>query len=66
MLGAAYYQGFGDERKQKMYILDAMMSVQAIEWREKARAAKTEAARQAAEEKAKSYANYKLKLNLNQ
>lgn len=56
------YQRAWDEEKQHFYILDAIMSLQAIEWREKARAARTESERRAAEAEIAIYAKRSLKI----
>jgi hypothetical protein len=61
-LNDARFQGSLEQEKEKLYILDAIMSIQAIESREEARAARTSAARQEADEKAKHHAEYKMKV----
>ena len=62
LLNYPAYQGSADKFKEKMYILDAIMGEQAIEWREKARAARTNAEQQQAEQQTKRYAQYKMQL----
>lgn len=55
-LNSAYFQGSPDLPKQFKYGMNALMAVQGIEWREKARAAKTAEEKKAADEKAKMFA----------
>lgn len=65
LLNHSLYQGSDNLDKQHMYIHDAIIGLQAIEWRERARQTISLDEKQWASEKAKLYANYKLKLNEN-
>jgi hypothetical protein len=62
LLKHAAYQGSPEQVKERLYIIDAMMSEQAIEYREKAWAARTSAERHEADQKAKKFAEEKLRL----
>lgn len=63
LLNSVDFQGMPEIEKEQMYILDAIMSEQAIEWREKGRAARTSNEREMADQKAKEYAEHKINLH---
>lgn len=62
IMNDAFHQGSPDIDKQKMYGNWAIMSTQAIEWREKARVAKAGEDKQSIEKKVKHYANFILEV----
>lgn len=55
-------QGAPDWENQTFYDLNAIMAIQAIEWREKARSAQSAQERRTAEVKAKEYAGFMLQV----
>jgi hypothetical protein len=57
-MNEAYFQGMPDADKQYNYTHWANMSLQAIDWRERSRQAKTYQERRQADERAKHYAKY--------
>ena len=62
LLKSAFFQGSPAWDLQTVYETNALMAMQAIDYREKARSAKNRSESSLAEGKAKEFANYKLKL----